>query len=76
MTENAFPSWPDTAPELINVAAGRAPADTVIRQGKWVNVHTSEVLDGHDIAIKSGRIAYVGPDASYCTGPETMVRSA
>ena len=76
MTENAFPSWPDTAPELINVAAGRAPADTVIRQGKWVNVHTREVLDGHDIAIKSGRIAYVGPDASYCTGPETQVIEA
>ncbi len=76
MTENAFPSWPDTAPELINVAAGRAPADTVIRQGKWVNVHTREVLDGHDIAIKSGRIAYVGPDASYCTGPDTQVIEA
>ncbi|OIQ38773.1 MAG: adenine deaminase [Roseobacter sp. MedPE-SW] len=76
MTDNAFPSWPDIAPELINVAAGRAPADTVIRQGKWVNVHTREVLDNHDIAIKSGRIAYVGPDASYCSGPDTQVIEA
>ncbi|MGR3622128.1 adenine deaminase [Pseudophaeobacter sp.] len=76
MTDIAFPSWPDTAPDLINVAAGRAPADTVIRQGKWVNVHTREVLDNHDIAIKSGRIAYVGPDASYCTGPDTQVIEA
>ncbi|OIQ38990.1 MAG: adenine deaminase [Roseobacter sp. MedPE-SWde] len=76
MTDNAFPSWPDIAPELINVAAGRASADTVIRQGKWVNVHTREVLDNHDIAIKSGRIAYVGPDASYCTGPDTQVIEA
>lgn len=76
MTDKAFPSWPDTASELIEVAAGRAPADTVIRQGKWVNVHTREVLDDHDIAIKSGRIAYVGPDASYCTGPDTEVIEA
>ena len=76
MTQTAFPSWPDSAPKLIEVAAGRAPADTVIRQGKWVNVHTREVLDGHDIAIVAGRIAYVGPDASYCTGPETEVIEA
>jgi adenine deaminase len=76
MTQTAFPSWPDSAPKLIEVAAGRAPADTVIRQGRWVNVHTREVLDGHDIAIVAGRIAYVGPDASYCTGPETEVIEA
>ena len=76
MTDTPFPSWPDIAPQLINVAAGRAPADTVIRQGKWVNVHTREVLDNHDIAITSGRIAYVGPDASYCTGPDTEVIEA
>ncbi|EBA16908.1 adenine deaminase [Roseobacter sp. SK209-2-6] len=76
MTDTAFPSWPDTAPQLIETAAGRIPADTVIRGGKWVNVHTREVLDNHDIAIKSGRIAYVGPDASYCTGSETEVIEA
>jgi adenine deaminase len=76
MTDRPFPSWPDIAPQLINVAAGRAPADTVIRQGKWVNVHTREVLDTHDIAIVAGRIAYVGPDASYCIGPDTAVIEA
>ncbi len=76
MTHKTFPSWPDVAPQLIETAAGRSPADTVIRNGKWVNVHTREVLDGHDIAIKAGRIAYVGPDASYCTGPNTQVIEA
>jgi len=76
MSEIAFPSWPDVAPQLINVAAGRAPADTVVRGGIWVNVHTREVLDHHDIAIKSGRIAYVGPDASACIGPETKIIEA
>ncbi|MCA2006594.1 adenine deaminase [Tritonibacter mobilis] len=76
MTHKTFPSWPDVAPQLIETAAGRSPADTVIRNGKWVNVHTREVLDGHDIAIKAGRIAYIGPDASYCTGPNTQVIEA
>ena len=76
MTDKIFPSWPEVAPQLINVAAGRAPADTVIKGGKWVNVHTREILENHDIAIKAGRIAYVGPDAGYCTGLETEVIDA
>ncbi|MBT8155869.1 adenine deaminase [Epibacterium ulvae] len=76
MSENLFPSWPDVAAQLIEVAAGRTPADTVIRGGQWVNVHTREVLPDHDIAIKCGRIAYVGTDASYCCGPETEVIEA
>ncbi|OED50869.1 adenine deaminase [Rhodobacteraceae bacterium (ex Bugula neritina AB1)] len=76
MSENIFPSWPDSAPKLIDVAAGRAPADVVIRQGIWVNVHTREQLPAHDIAIVAGRIAYVGSDASYCTGPDTQIIEA
>ncbi|KIC07254.1 hypothetical protein RA19_24690, partial [Leisingera sp. ANG-M1] len=76
MSEQIFPSWPDSAPKLIDVAAGRAPADVVIRQGIWVNVHTREQLADHDIAIVAGRIAYVGPDASYCTGPDTQIIEA
>lgn len=76
MTDNAFPSWPDVAPRLIAVAAGREPADMVIRGGIWVNVQTRETLPDHDIAIAAGRIACVVPDAGYCTGPETQVIEA
>ncbi len=76
MEHDLFPSWPDAAPDLVEVAAGRAPADTVIRGGVWVNVHTREALPDHDIAIKHGRIACVVPDASYCTGPDTEVIEA
>jgi adenine deaminase len=61
---------------LVAVAAGRAPADLVIRQGIWVNVHTRECLPGHDIAIIAGRIAFVGPSAAHCTGPDTEVIEA
>jgi adenine deaminase len=76
MTTIPFPSWPDIAPRLIAVAAGREPADMVIRGGIWVNVHSRECLPGHDIAIAGGRIACVVPDAGYCTGPDTQIVQA
>jgi adenine deaminase len=77
--ENAFPlptSWAELAPRLVAVAAGRAPADLVIRGGRWVNVYSREVLDGHDLAIAGGRFAYCGPDASHCIGDGTEVIEA
>ncbi|WP_227271262.1 adenine deaminase [Roseobacter weihaiensis] len=73
MTHVPVPSWPDVAADLIAVATGRQPADLLIRGGKWVNVHTREVLDNHDIAIVGGRIACVVPDATNCTGPDTRI---
>ncbi|MER5173154.1 adenine deaminase [Thioclava kandeliae] len=76
MDMNTLKTWPEAATRLIAVAAGRAPADLVIRQGKWVNVHTREVLDGHDIAIADGRIAAIAPDLTACIGPETEVIEA
>ena len=76
MEHTPFPSWPDVAAHLIAVAAGRTPADLVIRGGTWVNVHSRECLPGHDIAIARGRIACVVPDAGYCTGPVTQVVEA
>jgi adenine deaminase len=76
MEHNTFPSWPDVAPHLIETAAGRVPAELVIRGGIWVNVHTREALPDHDIAITHGRIACVVPDASHCIGPDTKVIEA
>ncbi len=64
------------AADLIAVAAGRAPADTVITGGQLVNVQTREILDGWQVAITKGRFAYVGPDASHCIGPATEVIDA
>ena len=69
-------TWQDLAPQLIDVAMGRKPADTVIRKGRWVNVHSSEVIDDTDIAILGGRFAYVGPDASHAIGKTTKVIEA
>ena len=69
-------TWAQSAPRLVAVAAGRAPADTVIRGGIWVNVQTRETLENQDIAIADGRFAYCGPDASHCIGPDTQVIEA
>ncbi|GGD20695.1 adenine deaminase [Sinisalibacter lacisalsi] len=69
-------SWAEVAPRLIAVAAGREPADCVIRGGKLVNVHSREVLDGWQVAIADGRFAYVGPDATHCIGERTEIIEA
>lgn len=69
-------SWADVAPRLIDVASRRAPADMVIRQGQWVNVHSREIIPNTDIAIVDGRFAYCGPDASAMIGPDTQVIEA
>ena len=42
-----LPSWQDAAPHLVDVAMGRAPADMVITNGRWVNVHSGEIIAGH-----------------------------
>lgn len=71
----ALPTWPEAAARLIAVAAGRAPADLVIRGARVANVHTREWLDW-DVAVAAGRVAYVGPDAGHCIGEGTEVVDA
>ena len=71
-----IPSWSEIAPQLINVAMGRTPAETVIKGGKWVNVYSGEIIPDTDIAVIAGRIAYVGPDASHAIGKDTKVIKA
>jgi adenine deaminase len=68
--------WLQNARELVDCAMGRVPADTVIRNGKWVCVQTGEIIPKTDIAILSGRIAYVGEDASHTIGESTHVIDA
>ena len=69
-------SWPELALTLINVAAGRAPADMVITNGRWVNVHSGEIIAGTDVAIAGQRFAYVGPNAKPMIGKSTKVIDA
>jgi len=61
---------------LVDVSMGRTPADLVIRNGRWVCVQSGEIIPTTDIAVKSERIAYVGPNASHTIGDETNVIDA
>ncbi len=65
--------WHQCARQLVDVAAGRAEADLVIKGTSWVNVHSGEVIKNTDIAIVEGRFAYCGPDAAHCIGDHTSV---
>lgn len=69
-------SWQEMTQDLVAVAMGRMHADLVICNGRWVNVHSGEILPGSDVAVFGGRIAYVGPDASHCVGPKTRIIEA
>ncbi len=69
-------SWSETAPLLVDVAMGRRHADIVVRNGRWVNVYSGEIVPDIDIAIAAGRFAYVGPDASHTIGEGTRIVDA
>jgi adenine deaminase len=60
---------------LVDVCMGREPADLIVIGGRLVNVHTREVLDGVDVAIKDGRVAMFG-DAPHTRGAETEILDA
>ena len=68
-----FESWAELAPRLVSVAAGREPADLVLKNARLVNVQSREILQGWDVAVVGGRFAYVGPDASHCISEQTKV---
>ena len=65
-------SWAECAPQLNDAAMDRTSPDTVIKGGnRWV--YSGEIIPGTDIAIKAGRIAYVGPDARHAIGDAIRV---
>lgn len=76
MAAKTIKPWTDVASTLVNVAMGRSPADLVVQNGRWVNVHSGEIIKNTDLAIVEGRFAFCGPDASHCIGPNTLVVDA
>jgi adenine deaminase len=76
MTRGAPKPWAEMATLLVDVAMGRKPGDLVVRNGRWVNVHSGEIIPGTDIAMVGGRFAYCGPDASHAIGKGTRVVDA
>ncbi|MBV6402537.1 MAG: Adenine deaminase [Anaerolineales bacterium] len=71
-----MPSSTKLTRSLVDTAMGRAPADLVIRGGRWVSVQSGEIIPDTDIAIVDGHIAYVGRDAQHAIGKKTKVIEA
>jgi len=69
-------SWEEVTTELVDVAMGRQPAELVIRDGRWLNVNSGEIIEGIDVAVVASRIAFCGPDATHCIGDETQIIEA
>jgi adenine deaminase len=65
----------DVTKLLVSTALGRRKADLVIKGGNLVNVHSGELLEDVNIAIKKGRIALVG-NADHTIGNRTTVIDA
>lgn len=72
----SVPPFEAVAPQLVDVAMGRTHADLVVRNARWVNVHSGEIIPQTDVAVAAGRFAYCGPDAGYMIGPDTEVVDA
>lgn len=68
--------WSEIAPRLVDGAMGRKQADLVVRNGRWVNVYSGEIVPGADVAIVGGRFAYVGRDAGHTIGEGTKIVDA
>jgi adenine deaminase len=65
--------WHQVTKDLVDVAMGRKPATMVIKNGRWVNVHSGEIIPNTDVAVWHSRIAYVGENADHTIGEETKV---
>ncbi len=61
--------------DLIRVALGKEAADTVIRNGKLINVISGEIYPA-DVALAKGRIAAVGSIPEEAVGANTTVIDA
>ena len=57
--------------DLVLTALGKRPADTLLRVGRLLDVHTRSWREDQEIAIKGRRIAWTGPAGTY---PGTAAR--
>ena len=74
MSSDSF--WLQDARVLVDCAMGRVPADLVVLDGTWVCVQTGELIPHTDVAVKAGRVAFVGSDARHTIGDETLLVEA
>ncbi|MFP8951640.1 adenine deaminase [Natrialbaceae archaeon A-arb3/5] len=64
-------SLADSSRTLAAVARGDDEPETIVRNGRVVNVHTGEIQPNRDLVIAAGRIARVTETGAVEAGPET-----
>jgi adenine deaminase len=62
-----------TLATLLRTAKGEENPDTVIHNGRIVNVFNNSIEEGFYIGIKNGLIAFVEDDASRCAGAKNII---
>ena len=70
--------WHAMTQDLVAVAMGRKHADMVICNGRWVNVHSGEILPGTDVAVIGGCLLISPqvflPDLNFSSGSRPVER--
>jgi len=51
--------------DLVGTALGKHPADTALRVGRLLDVHTRTWREDQEVIIKGRRIAWIGPAGKY-----------
>ena len=64
-------TFADTSRHLVAVARGDDDPDTIVRNGRVVNVHTGEIRAERDLVIADGRIVRVTETGAVSAGSDT-----
>jgi len=59
--------------ELIDVCLGRVKADLILKCKALLSVQSGEILNDVDVAIKNGKIAYLGKNVDHMTRSSTRI---
>lgn len=73
MTANPILTQPLDSARLMQVAAGEAFADLILKNARVLNVYTGEVLPNSCIGVSGTRIAYMNAASAPSIGPDSEV---
>ena len=76
ITRFSVPPLHQVSRELADVAAGRSPADLVIRGARLLSTYSERILENKEVLVKHGRIAAVLPAGTAQMGEHTSVYEA
>ncbi len=76
VTRFSVPPLHQVTRDLADVAAGRSPADLVIRDARILSTYSERILENKEVWIKHGRIAAIQPAGTAQIGEHTTIYDA